>query len=221
MQLKWLEDFIVLAQRGTNWSDSNLTCPPLSYPEIYAVTAAAPGEPTDWRQNIDRATAACWRRLAAQGHDLAAYTSEQSAMDVAALRIALRIPAWSVYGVSYGTRFALTLMRDHPEGIKSVILDSVYPPVRTDPDGDPKDRSRAVPIWSCSRWGLPCHLCCQRRGALLPHHFNLAAGFRPVSGVISVALSLESPPADVIRHRVLRGARTFLQSFRTSSHPAI
>ena len=47
-------------------------------------------------------------------------------------------------------------------------------PRATDPDGDPKDRSHAVPIWSCSRWGLPCRLCCQRRGALLPHHFNLA-----------------------------------------------
>ena len=30
-----------------------------------------------------------------------------------------------------------------------------------------------IPIWSCSEWGLPCHLCCHRRGALLPHHFNL------------------------------------------------
>ena len=28
-------------------------------------------------------------------------------------------------------------------------------------------------IWSCSRWGLPCHDCCQSCGALLPHHFNL------------------------------------------------
>src|SRR5271166_2547889 len=65
---------------------------------------------------------------------------------------------------------------------------------------------RAVPIWSCSRWGLPCHLCCQRRGALLPHHFNLAVplrrGFGGFGGVISVALSLGSPPPDVIRHRV-------------------
>ena len=34
---------------------------------------------------------------------------------------------------------------------------------------------RAVPIWSCSRWGLPCRRCCQQRGALLPHHFNLAS----------------------------------------------
>ncbi len=30
--------------------------------------------------------------------------------------------------MSYGTRLALTAMRDHPEGIRSVILDSTYPP---------------------------------------------------------------------------------------------
>ena len=30
-----------------------------------------------------------------------------------------------------------------------------------------------VPIWSCSRRGLPYHLCCHKRGALLPHRFTL------------------------------------------------
>ena len=35
-------------------------------------------------------------------------------------------------------------------------------------------RSRAAPIRSCSRWGLPCRLRCRRRGALLPHRFTLA-----------------------------------------------
>src|SRR5262245_4177080 len=35
---------------------------------------------------------------------------------------------------------------------------------------------RAVPIRSCSRWGLPCRRRCRWRGALLPHHFTLAAG---------------------------------------------
>jgi hypothetical protein len=34
---------------------------------------------------------------------------------------------------------------------------------------------RAVPIRSCSRWGLPCRRRCRRRGALLPHHFTLTA----------------------------------------------
>ena len=38
---------------------------------------------------------------------------------------------------------------------------------------------RAVPIWSCSRWGLPCHSRCRERGALLPHHFNLAGPLGP------------------------------------------
>ncbi len=32
----------------------------------------------------------------------------------------------------------------------------------------------AAPIWSCSRWGLPCRSRCRSRGALLPHLFTLA-----------------------------------------------
>ncbi|AHA28066.1 hypothetical protein lam_720 [Candidatus Liberibacter americanus str. Sao Paulo] len=30
-----------------------------------------------------------------------------------------------------------------------------------------------IPIWSCSRRGLPCHFCCQKCGELLPRHFTL------------------------------------------------
>ena len=37
---------------------------------------------------------------------------------------------------------------------------------------------RAVPIRSCSRWGLPCRFRCRKRGALLPHRFTLAAAKR-------------------------------------------
>jgi hypothetical protein len=37
------------------------------------------------------------------------------------------------------------------------------------------------------------------RGALLPHHFDLTAS--QCGGMISVALSLELPQPDVIRHR--------------------
>ena len=34
----------------------------------------------------------------------------------------------NLFGGSYGTRLALTLLRDHPDGIRSVLLDGVYPP---------------------------------------------------------------------------------------------
>ena len=37
---------------------------------------------------------------------------------------------------------------------------------------------RAVPIRSCSRWGLPCRRRYRQRGALLPHRFTLAVPSR-------------------------------------------
>ncbi len=55
---------------------------------------------------------------------------------------------------------------------------------------------RAVPIRSCSGWGLPCRFRCRSRGALLPHPFTLTSSKR--GGLLSVALSLDrqlSPPA--------------------------
>ena len=39
--------------------------------------------------------------------------------------------------------------------------------------GQGRSLPRGDPIWHCSRWGLPCHPCCQRRGGLLPHRFTL------------------------------------------------
>jgi len=63
----------------------------------------------------------------------------------------------------------------------------------------------AVPIRFCSRWGLPCRLRCRTRGALLPHLFTLTAPTprgAKAGGSFSVALSLGSPPPDVIRHRM-------------------
>src|SRR5664279_3342810 len=49
------------------------------------------------------------------------------------------------------------------------------------------------PIWSCSRWGLPCrrHHC--RRGELLPRLFTLTGKFSLPGGMFSVALSVAGP----------------------------
>src|SRR5690606_39073830 len=70
----------------------------------------------------------CHADLTAQGIRLNAYTSAENAADIADLRVALGYEQVNLYGISYGTRLALTIMRDHPQGIRSVVLDSVYPP---------------------------------------------------------------------------------------------
>ena len=80
-------------------------------------------------------------------------------------------------------------------------------PTRTAGSGHDPETSlrkfRAVPIRSCSRWGLPCRRRYRRRGALLPHRFTLAAANTTHrGGLFSVALSLGSHPPDVIRHRL-------------------
>ncbi len=70
---------------------------------------------------------ACHDRLVDEGVNLAAYNSAANAADLNDLRLALGYDEWNVWGISYGTRLAQTVMRDHPEGIRSVILDSAYP----------------------------------------------------------------------------------------------
>ena len=54
-----------------------------------------------------------------------------------------------------------------------------WTPRATDPGDGAETRvpvaRRAAPIWSCSRWGLPCPSCHHEGGELLPRHFNLTA----------------------------------------------
>lgn len=89
-------------------------------------------------------------------------------------------------------------------------------PGRQDPDRS-RDCSRAVPIRSCSRWGLPCRRRCRRRGALLPHLFTLAATIRyvPRRFVLCGTVPEASPreglgSAGRYPAPLIRGARTFL-----------
>lgn len=119
-------ELIVMAQRGNLHSQPNLACP-----EIDRFSGQAVGlgydSPSTRRLQL-RATKECRDRLAADGADLAAYNTLENAADFADLRTALGIRQWNVYAYSYGTDLALTYMRDHPGGIRSVTLDSVTPP---------------------------------------------------------------------------------------------
>lgn len=119
-------DVIFIDQRGTYHSEPVLTCPEVDAFLAEAVRLPFPDAATDALSSA--ATTACRDRLSAEGIDLAAYNTAENAHDIADLRLAMGIDEWDVYGVSYGTDVALTLLRNHPEGIRSVVLDSVVPP---------------------------------------------------------------------------------------------
>jgi hypothetical protein len=83
----------------------------------------------------------------------------------------------------------------------------------------------AAPTWSCSRWGFPCRRRCRRRGALLPHHFTLAARTGMPAQAWRCIFCGTVPgvaPAGRYPAPYLRGARTFLSPRRAESgHPAV
>jgi pimeloyl-ACP methyl ester carboxylesterase len=119
-------DVILIDQRGTGASTPNLACDEYSYTMLDQISTATSGLQTIQAQAD--ALQACQERLTEEGVLTSAYTSAESAADLEELRVALNIEAWNLFGVSYGTRLALTVLRDYPHGVRSVILDSVYPP---------------------------------------------------------------------------------------------
>jgi len=122
----WLSDqdrdVIIFDQRGVGLSEPALHCPELTPMLIRqahgdALTLAETQAP--YRACRDRWTEA--------GVNLSAYTTAASAADVNDLWHTLGYREVNLYGVSYGTFLAQTVMRDYPAGVRSVILDSAYP----------------------------------------------------------------------------------------------
>ncbi len=116
---------IMFDQRGTGYSEPSLACPEFAALSFELLEQDITPEEAA-QQTVD-ILLACRDRLAAEGVNLAAYNSVASAADLDDLRQALGYDQWNLWGVSYGTRLAQTAMRDHPAGLRSVILDSAYP----------------------------------------------------------------------------------------------
>ncbi len=118
-------DFILIDQRVTGFSEPEL-CPELSRDDMMVMARdRSTGEAMAERLAL---SLACRDELLSEGVDLASYNSDASSADLSDLRRVLGHDSWNLYGISYGTKLALTTMRNAPEGIRSVVLDSAYPP---------------------------------------------------------------------------------------------
>lgn len=109
-------NILLVDQRGTGGSHP-LRCPQSDW------NAANGDEPGQLRQFAET----CRKTLEGDA-DLAQYTTAHAVEDLDAVRKAMALGPLDIVGVSYGTRVALDYLRRHPEGVRSVILDSVVPP---------------------------------------------------------------------------------------------
>ena len=122
LQLTIDHDLIMFDQRGTGYTQPNLDCP-----EIAKVDYDNLDKNTQSRafsDLVDNARLACRDRLVKQGINLAAYSTAASAADANDIRQALGYEKVNLYGVSYGTRLAQSVMLQFPQTVRSVVLDS-------------------------------------------------------------------------------------------------
>lgn len=125
-QTAWDGDLVLYDQRGVGLSQPALACPELHQLRRELLPLPLPTEETYRR--VRAATRACHDRLRAAGFDLARFTTALNAADAVDLMRAMGVTSWRLYAVSYGTRIALEMMRQAPQQLSAVVLDSVYPP---------------------------------------------------------------------------------------------
>jgi len=119
-------DYILWDQRGTGLSDPNLDCGETNDAvwEVFATTEPAVAE----YATIEESLRTCRARLVGDGVDLNGYNTTQNAADLEDIRVALGIDAWNLRGISYGSALAIETIRNHPDGVRSALLDSIVPP---------------------------------------------------------------------------------------------
>jgi pimeloyl-ACP methyl ester carboxylesterase len=117
-------DLVIFDQRGVGLSEPSLECPETV--QVGYDLLDEPDQEIVAQASFD-AILACRDRLVSEGHDLSVYNTVQNAADVEALRVALGYDQVNLYGGSYGSLLAQAVMRDHPEHIRSVVLESVLP----------------------------------------------------------------------------------------------
>ncbi|MEM9304458.1 MAG: alpha/beta hydrolase [Pseudomonadota bacterium] len=108
----------------------------------------------DYRAVVRSSGEACRQKLLDEGFDLAGYVVTEAAADVVAVFDALGIERFNVHGVSFGSHWALTLLKYHGNRVERAVLSGVEG--FDDTFDDPAEVRRtvqalsdaAVPAWS-------------------------------------------------------------------------
>jgi pimeloyl-ACP methyl ester carboxylesterase len=129
------QDWIYFDQRGGGVASPILDCGSV------ALNDAGPLNDAAAQQLI-----ACAQRLKASGVDLSQYNAEEVVKDIQDLRKTLGLKQIDLFGVSYGTRIALAMVKHDPSGVRAVVLDSPWTPEAKWAEGGPEMVSDAVKV---------------------------------------------------------------------------
>ncbi|WP_136668998.1 alpha/beta fold hydrolase [Flavobacterium sp. H122] len=125
-KLRSNHDIILIDLRGTGFSEPKL-CPDLGE-KFFQILAKNQSKEKDVLDKIN-VSLECKQEMIDKGVDINSYNSISVARDLHALKNALKINKWNVYGVSFGTFISQTYAKMYPKEIGSLILDSSIPDI--------------------------------------------------------------------------------------------
>lgn len=128
-ELRDRRDIIAFDQRGVKTSagpDSRCYAT-VANPDTLVEAVSGDGTEASMMALGRKAIRACLDEIAASGAEIATINTLQNALDVAALMQALGHDSYNIFGTSYGTKLGQEVMRSAPEGLRAVVLDSVWP----------------------------------------------------------------------------------------------
>lgn len=124
---KYLDDrdFILVEQRGNYYAKPHLDCPEWSQ-AIYE--SNQPNfDASKYDELFEQAAKSCKERLEKKGIDLNGYNTNEIAADINDLVTVLELEEYNLLTISYSTKIAQVLIRDYPDKIRSVVMDSPLP----------------------------------------------------------------------------------------------
>ena len=118
-------DFILVEQRGNYYAKPHLDCPEWARAQHNTNLPGFDFSETD--AALAEAAKGCRDRLTKKGIDLNAYNTNEIAADIHDLVDVLGIQVYNLLTISYSTKIAQVLLRDYPDRIRSVVMDSPLP----------------------------------------------------------------------------------------------
>jgi pimeloyl-ACP methyl ester carboxylesterase len=114
-------DVVMFDQRSAGISGLSTNCTQMLATNAYDIVRPDPAT------TLPALARQCVAELDKEGVPLGLYNTTQNALDVPLVVKALGYGDYNLYGISYGTKLALEVMRVAPQGVRSVIIDGVAP----------------------------------------------------------------------------------------------
>lgn len=114
-------DIVMFDQRSAGVSGLSVSCMNMLSTNAYEIARPDSGK------SLPVLAKECVAELEELGVPLPVYNTTQNAFDVPLVVKTLGYGDYNLYGISYGTKLALEVMRVAPQGLRSVIIDGVAP----------------------------------------------------------------------------------------------